>query len=425
MFGWLKTYSCSQGFNYRRRKMLCRYQHEQEGERHLSCGMSSLARSSSVAPSDVASATAGPQNSAAAFMSHSLLTLAADSSTSSTPPPSLATTPRQPKGQQHTKQQQQQAATSSKRTTLTVPVGRSNRSSPLSFLINGELVMISQEKTSPSTGAAQFVELEFPVTGPIGLHVVCVGAPERPTPATPADSVSSSSNAAVTALPVCRICIWEKFGNYEFKAVLHHVASLCVGEVTEHNLPPPLVSQPAVLVRKIVVEISNQPLGSVKNRSEHKFLEDVVNELLSAQDGAPSMAKLLRQQAHGDNNSRWIPPHAEQLLLTSPQINTFLNNNNALSSSDAVGGICCVARKKAKPKYHRRCPFVQAPLNIRGILKRAALGEAAWKQCGATFSTMMRHFQKSPDVFEWKTDNEKRTVIRHQKQQAVHFATTR
>lgn len=417
--------------------MLSHFQHElQVKETPLSCGMSSLARSSSAAPSDVASATPGSQNPAAAFMSHSLLTLAADSptnsSTSSTPPPSLATTPRQPKTQQqqHAKSNHQAtAATKRVVATLAAPIAGNNRS-PLSILINGELVVVA---SSSSPGASQFVELEFSssLAAPIGLHVVCVGAPERVTPATTAVDVSSSSNAAVMALPVCRVCVWEQFANFEFKAVLHHVASLCVGEVAEYNLPP-VSSQPAgavtSMVRKIVVEISNQPLGSVKNRSEHKFLEDVVGELLSAQDGAPSMAKLLqtgksRQQAHDDSNHRWIPPHAEQLLLTSPQINTFLNNNNALSSSDAVGGICCVARKKAKPKYHRRCPFVQSPLDIRGILKRAALGEAAWKQCGATFSTMMRHFQKSPDVFEWKTDSEKRTVIRHQRQQPVHYAT--
>jgi hypothetical protein len=143
---------------------------------------------------------------------------------------------------------------------------------------------------------------------------------------------------------------------------------------------------------------------ALQNRSERAFVTRAVAKLLAAADGAPALDDFLKSM----QASRWLPPHAAELLASDPQINLFFE-----STSEPVPTCCCVARKKAKPKYHRRCPYVASTLDIRGALRRAAMGEPAWKQCGATFSTMMRYFQKTPEAFEWKTDNEKRTVIKH------------
>lgn len=131
-----------------------------------------------------------------------------------------------------------------------------------------------------------------------------------------------------------------------------------------------------------------------RNASESKFLNAAISDLLEVTEGAPSLAKIL-------GSAKWVPPHAEHLLATDHSVNVFAGGD----------GMCCVARRKAKPKYHRRCPKLKQRADIRTILTRTVRGEATWKQCGATFSTMMRYFQKSPTAFVWHTDDAKRTVI--------------
>ena len=56
-------------------------------------------------------------------------------------------------------------------------------------------------------------------------------------------------------------------------------------------------------------------------------------------------------------------------------------------------------------------PFLNEALEIAAIAQRAAHSEALWRQCAASFSTMMRHLQKSPEHFRWECDANKRTVI--------------
>ncbi len=294
---------------------------------------------------------------------------------------------------------------SSTTTTATI---NTNAAGFMSFLINGELVLIQKDSVRTSKIELELFDDGKQASSSSLLHVVCVseGAADVIT------SSSSSSSSSLACPTVCQLSVWETAAVVGTVFRHRHVAALAVGEAVDLVMSSPSSEPRQQQQRRMVtLEISTRPPGSMKNRSETKFLEHALGELLSAQDGAPSMSKLLNP---APSLGQWIPPHAEQLLFANPHINTFLNQSGGGVAGD--GGVCCVARKKAKPKYHRRCPVVQAPLGIRGILRRAALSEAAWKQCGATFSTMMRHFQKAPDVFEWKTDDEKRTVIRHQKQ---------
>ena len=54
------------------------------------------------------------------------------------------------------------------------------------------------------------------------------------------------------------------------------------------------------------------------------------------------------------------------------------------------------------------CPnSVEMTIGIESISRRASSGEAMWRQCAASFSTMMRHFQKAPSSFKWEADAER------------------
>jgi hypothetical protein len=364
-------------------------------------------------PKSVSSLSA--RSAAGSFSASVLASASLSSSTASTPPPSLASTPRchhrstnkaEENAVDHREKQQQQQQPRFPPT-----------SAPryLSFLINGELALI------PKTTSKHTIDLK--VCAGCDLHIVCVGAAKPPN--VHQQSSDTASNATVAALPVCRICVKE----HTPEALLQRTAFLAVGGAVDFVLAP-TDGRSGDAAKSISIEISSEPAGSAKNHSEATFLDTAVEELLAAQNGAPSLAALIRDDGSKQEipaTPKWIPPHAEQLLFTSPQINTFLSTSSSSSSGagHTTEGICCVARKKAKPKYHRRCPSVQTSLGIRGILRRAASGEPAWMQCGTTFSTLMRYFQRSPDVFEWKTDEEKRTVIRHQKQQQKMHAQLR
>lgn len=216
---------------------------------------------------------------------------------------------------------------------------------------------------------------------------------------------------------------------------------------------------------------------ATNNHSEQRFVDAALQKLLKTPDGAPRLGSLVAEVAR----ESWAPAHAMALLQSAPGVNVF-----GASSSSAVAAQSnndndrnCVARKKAKPKYHRQVPDIRrryccsnaaaAPcccccsssssssvpppivggglgdavaevrFGIRQMLasswgceeaaasssssaaclQNAARGEhhhhhrhPAWKQCGATFSTMMRHFQKLPTLFEWSNDGPAgRTII--------------
>lgn len=96
------------------------------------------------------------------------------------------------------------------------------------------------------------------------------------------------------------------------------------------------------------------------------------------------------------------PQHAAEMIAAMAEVNAFEGQN---------GEKMCVGKKRSKPRHVWMCPRLDGPTRIDAIARRAAIGEAMWRQCGASFSTMMRHFQKSPTMFRWEADSERRTII--------------
>lgn len=96
------------------------------------------------------------------------------------------------------------------------------------------------------------------------------------------------------------------------------------------------------------------------------------------------------------------PKHAAEMIAAMGEVNAFDGQN---------GEKMCVGKKRSKPRSVWMCPRLEGTSRIDVIARRAAIGEAMWRQCGASFSTMMRHFQKSPAMFRWEPDAERRTII--------------
>lgn len=275
----------------------------------------------------------------------------------------------------------------------TMPLGGHSQAVPsMAILLQGELLSIPTDRQT----------VDVTCSGDSALHVVCVALHHH--------------SAMMSAAPLrCRIVVRSQT-SYSPRATLTlGVGDVAVVELSRASGEAAAKGQAGTERFEIDIELcgvdENGGIFFARNKSEQTFVSAAVATLLSAADGAPSLDAFL----DSTERARWLPPHAATLLANDPQINTFVEARGGESSATAAGRCCCVARKKAKPKYHRRCPFVAQRLEIRDALRRAALGEPAWKQCGATFSTMMRHFQKAPDTFEWRTDDEKRTVIKHRK----------
>lgn len=120
------------------------------------------------------------------------------------------------------------------------------------------------------------------------------------------------------------------------------------------------------------------------------------NTTAAAVEGAASMTTI-----SGKCSTR-RPAHAPEVISSMADVNAF----------DGQGGEkLCVAKKRSKPRSLQICPTVEIAFGIDAISRRAAGGEAMWRQCAASFSTMMRHFQKSPSLFKWEADAERRTII--------------
>jgi len=145
-----------------------------------------------------------------------------------------------------------------------------------------------------------------------------------------------------------------------------------------------------------VMEITSEPSTSFQNRTETAFVSAIVTALFAPKDSGTTLPKLL-----GELGASRIPPHALQLICANEMLNLF----------EAGGSVCCTSRKKARARFHRRCPKLNKFCDMEQISSRSAIGEPMWRQCGASFSTMMRQFQKAPSMFKWKSDEEKRTII--------------
>lgn len=130
------------------------------------------------------------------------------------------------------------------------------------------------------------------------------------------------------------------------------------------------------------------------NVAESKFTETVKSMLSDCHETAPPIQRLLSQFPS-------CPVFARELLSTEPGLSVFESDGEAF----------CIARKRAKPRYHRKLPKITSSIDVREMLRRSFQRESSWKQSGATFSTMMRHFQKTPQRFSWTTADDHKTTI--------------
>jgi hypothetical protein len=168
------------------------------------------------------------------------------------------------------------------------------------------------------------------------------------------------------------------------------------------------VSSPNFKLRRLMDEgeclVQENCLGTVNieaienirsmNVSEAKFTETVKSMLSDCHETAPPIQRLLSQFS-------CCPVFARELLATESGLSVFESNGESF----------CIARKRAKPRYHRRLPKIINPIDVREILRRSFQRDSSWKQSGATFSTMMRHFQKTPQRFSWSTAEDHKTTI--------------
>lgn len=160
----------------------------------------------------------------------------------------------------------------------------------------------------------------------------------------------------------------------------------------------------AQLPSESVIRLGFEPIEPTLNFTEKAFTNEVrcvlrggsEKSITNGIDGAAPVSLVT------DRCSTRKPAHAREIVLSMPDVNSF---------DDARGEKLCVAKKASKPRSLQSCPKIDAATNIDVIARRAVSGEATWKQCAASFSTMMRHFQKAPGSFKWECDAEKRTII--------------
>jgi hypothetical protein len=199
---------------------------------------------------------------------------------------------------------------------------------------------------------------------------------------------------------------------------------------------------------KIVVS----EINSAMNRTESDFKQEVNHRLLSSAEdetvrgssskgGASSIAEIAR------SCKTRTPPflHACKMIASMAEVNAFKN---------AAGEQLCVAARTLRHHHQHQLiekanstttttttttttqlhlfpkkmefnnqpshriwrssatpPRIEGILEIAAISKRAASGEAMWRQSAASFSTMMRHLQKTPGAFCWHADEQRRTII--------------
>jgi hypothetical protein len=166
--------------------------------------------------------------------------------------------------------------------------------------------------------------------------------------------------------------------------------------VLQVSSQPPCCHQQTILVF--------EPLSSALNFTEQVFTSEVRqilgvgfgNETTTTIEGA---APLISVAARCSTRT---PAHPSEVILSMTDVNSF---------DDVRGEKLCVAKKSSKPRSLQSCPKIDDAVGIDVIARRAAGGEATWKQCAASFSTMMRHFQRAPLTFKWEADGERRTII--------------
>lgn len=126
-----------------------------------------------------------------------------------------------------------------------------------------------------------------------------------------------------------------------------------------------------------------------------------------------------------------VDPNALLLIPKTKQQQKEWSATNNISSSSSIDN----TQKKTEEASHCKDDVIrnvlqQLPmkssrldsalrLDISEIAKRAASGEAMWRQCAASFSNMMRHLQRSNESFCWRADATGRTIIASKRPEAV------
>lgn len=152
-----------------------------------------------------------------------------------------------------------------------------------------------------------------------------------------------------------------------------------------------------------------EELGSELNATEKEFKNDVKQRLINGTTSTSSHHEIAKPCVYGaakiDNvtNNCGVrkPAHCVEVIAAMCEINSF----------ESCGEKLCVAKKTSKPRSMFACPRICNVSDINCIARRVSSGEALWRQCAVSFSTMMRQLQKSPSVFKWEADCHRRTII--------------
>jgi hypothetical protein len=144
------------------------------------------------------------------------------------------------------------------------------------------------------------------------------------------------------------------------------------------------------------------PIGPVNSR-EREYIDKVstlLNGTSCKRTGATRVDETV-QHASG------VPTHfADKILLASSHICRF---------DAADGESCCATRKPSKGRVEAAPASPgEIAMSIETIASKTSSPEPAWKQSAASFSTMMRYFQRKRAEFEWATDCDSQTMIARQ-----------
>jgi len=147
------------------------------------------------------------------------------------------------------------------------------------------------------------------------------------------------------------------------------------------------------------IELRFSPPNRKHSAEESHFLQGAVSTLRGTESG-PKLGAVCASDLIGGKPSP-ISHEAPAILHSCQDIRSF----------KGPASECCVARKAGRARPSRRCPPVRGMFRVDAIFKRCSNGDPAWRQSAATFSTMMRFFQKARPQFCWATGTLNQTTI--------------
>lgn len=104
-------------------------------------------------------------------------------------------------------------------------------------------------------------------------------------------------------------------------------------------------------------------------------------------------------------------------LLSHVDMETLFHVDEISAFASKDEGIACVA-KHTSHKHQPIDEFAdsvvceEVSVKIPSLVKMSCAGSVRWRSVAASFSTMMRYFQKTKDEFCWKPDRANKTVIK-------------